>query len=79
MPVGLARVLMQSAFWPCINADIFDAIGECPGAMVDARQEAVDSWFSQVAESLPGTPSSDDMLEAVQAAWARGSRPGGGR
>ena len=79
LPRALARVLMQSAYWPCIGADILDAVGGCPCDMVDARQEAVDGWFSRVAEGLPGSPSSDDMLAAVQAAWARGSRPGGAR
>lgn len=80
LPLGLAKALMQSAYWPSINADIFEAVGSAiNSAMVDARQEALDAWFLALADEDSQWIDSDTMLARALAAWARGSRPGGGR
>lgn len=80
LPRALARVLMQAAYWPSINADLFDVVGSAiNSAMVDARQEALDAWFLALADEDSQWIDSDTMLARALAAWARGSRPGGAR
>ena len=81
LPLGLAKAMMQSAYWATVHGDLLEALGDdATAALIERRQDAVDQWFAQVAQEAGlRMPTSDDMLAAVQAAWSRGSRPGGAR
>lgn len=77
LPLGLARELMRAAYWPAVTADLLEVMGPKPGlpALTEERQDALDAWLSAIGGSLGGDRTSERMLAAVQAAWARGSRP----
>ncbi len=81
LPVGLARVLMQSAYWPAIQSDVYDQFGRSRATadLVEVRQQDLDDWFGAIAQELAPNFGSEAMLTACLEAWRRGSRPGGTR
>lgn len=78
LPLGLVRVMLQSAYWATVHGDLLETLGDdATAALIERRQDAVDHWFVEVAAAAGlDLPTSDDMLAAALAAWARGSRPG---
>lgn len=77
IPLALAKVLMQAAYWPAITADLVEVLGEnMDSNLVETRQEEIDAWLTSIGRTLSPNFTSDRMLEAVQMAWERNSRPG---
>ena len=77
IPLALAKVLMQAAYWPSIQADLREVLGENLNAnLVEGRQEDVDAWLLSIGKTLNPNFTSGRMLEAVLQAWEKNSRPG---
>lgn len=81
LPRGLAKAIIQAAYWPAITADLLESVGEIPDLPLigERRQEALDDWLCDIGTGLKGDLSSERMLQAVMDAWARGSRPWGAK
>lgn len=76
LPLGLARALMQAAYWPSIQADLHDAVGACNFAdLAEERQDELDQWLAEIGRALAPNFGSEAMLHAVQRAWMGGKRP----
>ena len=81
LPRGLAKVLIQAAYWPSITADLLESVGDIPDLPLigERRQQAIDTWLCDIGGALQGDLASDRMLQAVISAWAQGSRPWGAK
>ncbi len=77
LPLALAKVLMQAAYWPSITAELVEVLGENMNAdLVEVRQDEIDAWLASIGGTLSPNFTSGRMLEAVQIAWEKNSRPG---
>jgi hypothetical protein len=76
LPAGLARALMQAAYWPSIQADLMETMGPRSADLAEGRQDDLDAWLLAIGKALSPDFTSDRMLESVTSAWMQGSRPG---